>query len=81
MPFAAILPASTCHVAPENVGLLNLFGTLLAICVALSLLTGQTYYRRLISKREEPFNYWFSVGCLVALAVFVLGMLQACPHR
>ena len=80
MPFASFLPASTCHVSVENVGLLTLFGQLLAAAVVISLLTGKTYYRRVIAKSEEPFNYWFSLGCLVALAVFVLGMLQACPQ-
>ena len=35
---------------------------------------GKTYYRRVIAKDEEPFNYWLSVGCLRVLAVFVLGM-------
>ena len=53
----------------------------LAISVALSILTGKTYYRRVIAKDEEPFNYWLSAGCLLVLAVFVLGMLHAYPHR
>lgn len=81
LPLAAIFPASTCQVEPENVGVLTLFGNGLAIGVALSILTGKTYYRRVIAKDEEPFNYWLSVGCLIVLAVFVLGMLHACPHR
>ena len=61
--------------------MLTLFGTVLAISVALSILTGKTYYRPVIAKDEEPFNDWFSVGCLIVLSVFVLGMLHACPHR
>ena len=81
MPLASLFSASTCQVAPENVGVLTLFGNGLAIGVALSILTGKTYYRRVIAKDEEPFNYWFSVGCLIVLAMFVLGMLHACPHR
>ena len=81
MPLASLFSANTCQVAPENVGVLTLFGTVLAISVALSILTGKTYYRRVIAKDEEPFNDWFSVGCLIVLAVFVLGMLHACPHR
>jgi len=52
----------------------------IAVDSSLSLLTGKTYYRRLISKNEEPFNFWFTVGCLTVLAVFVLGMLYACPQ-
>ena len=66
MPLASLFSASTCQVAPENVGVLTLFGTALAIGVALSILTGKTYYRRVIAKDEEPFNYWFSVDCLLA---------------
>ena len=81
MPLASLFSANTCQVAPENVGVLTLFGTVLAISVALSILKGKTYYRRVIAKDEEAFNYWFSVGCLIVLAVFVLGMLHACPHR
>ncbi len=81
MLLASLLPASTCHVSTQNVGILQLFGDGLAIAVVLSLLTGKTYYRRVISRREEPFNYWFSVGCLLVLAIFVLGMLHACPHH
>jgi len=80
MLLASLFSASTCKVAPENVGVLTLFGTVLAISVALSILTGKTYYRRLISKNKEPFNFWFTVGCLLVLAVFVLGMLYACPQ-
>ena len=34
----------------------------IAVDSSLSLLTGKTYYRRLISKNEEPFNFWFTVG-------------------
>lgn len=52
----------------------------IAVDSSLSLLTGKTYYRPLISKNEEPFNFWFTVGCLNVLAVFVLGMLYACPQ-
>jgi hypothetical protein len=80
LSIAALFPASTCHVTTENGGLLKLFGNFLAMAVVLSLLTGKTYYRRLISKNEEPFNFWFTVGCLLVLAVFVLGMLYACPQ-
>ena len=80
LSIAALFPASTCYVTPENGGLLKLFGNFLAMAVVLSLLTGKTYYRRLISKNEEPFNFWFTVGCLTVLVVFVLGMLYACPQ-
>ena len=80
MAFASFLPSSTCHVSVENVGLLTLFGQLLAAAVVISLLSGKTYYRRVIAKAEEPLNYWVCLGCLVALAVLVLGMLQACPQ-
>ena len=80
LSIAALFPASTCYVTPENGGLLKLFGNFLAMAVVLSLLTGKTYYRRLISKNEEPFNFWFTVGCLNLLVVFVLGMLYACPQ-
>ncbi len=80
LSIAALFPASTCYVTPENGGLLKLFGNFLAMAVVLSLLTGKTYYRRLISKNEEPLNFWFTVGCLNVLAVFVLGMLYACPQ-
>jgi hypothetical protein len=52
----------------------------IAVDSSLSLLTGKTYYRPLISKNGEPFNFWFTVGCLSVLAVFVLGMLYACPQ-
>jgi hypothetical protein len=52
----------------------------IAVDSSLFLLTGKTYYRRLISKNEEPFNFWFTVGCLNLLVVFVLGMLYACPQ-
>jgi len=52
----------------------------IAVDSSLFLLTGKTYYRRLISKNEEPFNFWFTVGCLTVLAVFVLGILYACPQ-
>jgi len=64
MPLASLFSANTCQVAPENVGVLTLFGTVLAISMALSILTGKTYYRRVIAKDEEPFNDWLSVGCL-----------------
>ena len=80
LSIAALFPASICYVTPENGGLLKLFGNFLAMAVVLSLLTGKTYYRRLISKNGEPFNFWFTVGCLTVLAVFVLGMLYACPQ-
>jgi len=80
LSIAALFPASTCYVTPENGGLLKLFGNFLAMAVVLSLLTVKTYYRPLISKNEEPFNFWFTVGCLTVLAVFVLGMLIACPQ-
>jgi len=80
LSIAALFPASTCYVTPENGGLLKLFGNFLAMAVVLSLLTGKTYYRRLISKNEEPLNFWFTVGCLNVLVVFVLGMLYACPQ-
>ncbi len=46
----------------------------IAVDSSLSLLTGKTYYRPLISKNEEPFNFWFTVGCLLVLAV----LLSAC---
>ena len=52
----------------------------IAVDSSLSLLTGKTYYRPLISKNGESFNFWFTVGCLSVLAVFVLGMLYACPQ-
>jgi hypothetical protein len=80
MPFASFLPASTCHVSVENVAGLTLFGQMFAMAALISLLTGKTYYRRVIVKTEEPLNYWFSLGCLVFLAVLILGMLQACPQ-
>jgi len=64
MPLASLFSANTCQVAPENVGVLTLFGTVLPISMALSILTGKTYYRRVIAKDEEPFNDWLSVGCL-----------------
>ena len=37
-------------------------------------------YRRPISKNQEPFHAWFSLGCLFVLAVFILGMVYACPQ-
>ena len=48
----------------EKINVLTLFGTGLLISVALSILTGKTYYRRVIAKDEQPFNDWSSVGCL-----------------
>ena len=79
LSIAALFPASTCYVTPENGGLLKLFGNFLAMAVVLSLLTGKTYYRRLISKNEEPFNFWFTVGCLLVLAVLLSACLLPAP--
>ena len=64
MPLAPLFSASTCQVEPENIEVLTLFRAGLAISVALSILTGKTYYRRVIAKDGEPLNYWVSVGCL-----------------
>ena len=57
LSIAALFPASTCYVTPENGGLLKLFGNFLAMAVVLSLLTGKTYYRPLISKNEDPLTF------------------------
>ena len=79
LSIAALFPASTCYVTPENGGLLKLFGNFLAMAVVLSLLTGKTYYRRLISKNEEPFNFWFRLGRLLELAVLFSACFMPAP--
>jgi len=51
----------------------------IAVDSSLSLLTGKTYYRPLISKNEEPFNVWFRLGCLLELAVLFSACLLPAP--
>jgi hypothetical protein len=51
----------------------------IAVDSSLFLLTGKTYYRRLISKNEEPFNFWFTVGCLNLLAVLFSACFMPAP--
>jgi len=77
---ASPFPGRLCPVAPPNLGLLTLFAQLLVVAVLISLLTGRTYNRRGITKHEKPSHDWFAVGCLPFLALFILGMLAACPH-
>jgi hypothetical protein len=74
MSIASRFPASICHVSLENVSMLTLFGQLLAAAVVISLLTGKTYYRRVIPRSEELFNYWFSR----AVYLYSLSLCLAC---
>ncbi len=80
MPTTALLSPHTCHIAATNVSPLHTFGIILAGATLVSLLTGTTYFRRVITKNEEPANYWTTVASLLFLSIFINGMLSFCGH-
>jgi hypothetical protein len=67
-----------CSVRPENVAMLTGFGWFVIVCGAVSLLTGATYFRRVIRREEEPRGFWVVTGGLFILGAYVLFMLLAC---
>ena len=65
-----------CEVSPENLALLKLFGSAMLVAGAFSLLTGKTYFRRVIDKRDEPFTFWSNTSGLAVLGIlFWIGIL------
>ncbi len=50
-----------CHVQPEHINLLRIFGTGLLAAGVLSLFAQKTYYRGIIKREDSPFSYWFMV--------------------
>jgi hypothetical protein len=67
-----------CTVRPENYTMLLVFGWFMMACGGISLLTGATYFRRVIRKIEEPRSYWVGTASFLMLGGYILFMLMAC---
>ena len=67
-----------CTVKPENFTMLLAFGSFMTLCAVVSLLSGTTYFRRVIRKAEEPRDYWAGTAAFGCVGGFVLGALAVC---
>lgn len=65
-----------CEVKPENVRMLQYFGSVMLVGGLVSSFTGKTYFRRVIDRYKEPFNYWSgTLGFYFLGAMTWLGIL------
>jgi hypothetical protein len=69
-----------CLVKPEHVSMLTTFGTAFFLAGVISVLTGYTYYRRIITRTEHPFAYWSTTVGLLVLGGLTLIGLAVCPR-
>ncbi len=73
-------PRNMCQVSPDYVTLLSSFGWLMLAAGGASMLTGQTYFRGLVAREEDPFGFWSAaIGYLVLGTLFLLGV-AICPR-
>lgn len=68
-----------CQVSPDNVAMLTTFGWALLAAGGISVLSGQTYFRGLIARDEDPFGFWSaSIGFVILGTLCLLGV-AICP--
>jgi hypothetical protein len=56
------------------------FGALLVAAGVVSLITGKTYYRRVIQRRDEPLLFWCGAVGLLTIGGLCLIGLAVCPR-
>ena len=59
-----------CKIDPNNIGMLRNFASVLLLVVFFSIITGKTYFKRIIARTDEPTSFWATV-----LMYFLLGMM------
>lgn len=57
-----------CKINPSNIGTLRNLAFLFLVGVFISIISGKTYFKRTVSREEEPASYW-----TVILIYFLLG--------
>lgn len=55
-----------CHVQPEHINILRVFGTVLLTVGLVSISSQKTYAKEVIKKADRPFAYW-------SIVIFFLG--------
>ena len=69
-----------CQVSPDNVAMLTTFGRALLGAGGVSVLTGQTYFRGLIARDEDPLGFWSAALGFVLLGTLCLLGVAICPR-
>jgi hypothetical protein len=69
-----------CQVSPDHVSMLNGFAMLCITGAAVSVLTGHTYFRRVIARDAEPLGFWSNTIGLALLGSLCLAGLTFCPR-
>lgn len=65
-----------CHVQPEHVSMLRLFGGIMLTGGIISYIKDVTYFRGVIYKANDPFGYWTGtigmsfLGCMTLFDVY-----------
>ena len=77
--FYSLFSSTVCTIKPQHIGPLKAFGTVLLIGAVISLITGKTFFRRIISKEDEPGKFWsVLIGNYLILSIFLLGGVYIC---
>ena len=69
-----------CKVDPHNINLLRNFAGFFLLCVVISVVTGKTYCKRVITRFEEPVSYWGTVICYFLLGSMLMLGTYVCQH-
>jgi len=68
-----------CHITPDHVGIITGFVWLTLGSAVVSVLSGHTYFKRVIVRSEEPASFWSATLCLLGLGGTCLYGLRTCP--
>jgi hypothetical protein len=58
--------------------MLKTFGSVLLVAGVVSVMSGKTYFRRVIDRAEEPGQFWVNVICLDLLGAFIWAGVLFC---
>lgn len=67
-----------CKVNPSNIGMLYSLAVFFLLVVLLSILSGKTYCKCLITRRDEPFSFWITVSMYFILGGGILIGISVC---
>ncbi len=69
-----------CQISPNHVSMLYGFATVCITGAVVSVLTGNTYFRRVIARDAEPWGFWSNTIGLALLGTLCLAGLTFCPR-
>lgn len=67
-----------CHVQAEHITMLRYFGSFMLFAGVISYFTETSYFRGVIYKAEDPYNYWAATIGMSFLGVMTLFGLHFC---